>query len=528
MIHYRLREMALPLEADESCLLTHVARCLNVQATDLHDFCLVRKAIDARKKSSILRVYTVEFKVDADLELEQNQADNPCLSLITPVDDYQVPLCKHKKKVVIAGMGPAGLFAALSLCRSGAEVLLIERGKPVEERLRDVREYWRDARLNVQSNVQFGEGGAGTFSDGKLTTRINHPLVQEVLRKFVAFGAPAEILYQAKPHIGSDRLRRVLIEMRRWLLHQGVEIRYNTCLSGFIPRGAKLGAVVLDERHEEACDSLVLAIGHSARDTYEMLYDQQIALQSKAFAMGLRVEHPRELINRIQYGVGQHPQLGAAEYHLNWQDKTNGRGVYSFCMCPGGIIIGAASESGGVVVNGMSDFKRAAPFSNSALVVTVEPRDFADNSPLAGVAFQRTWEERAFAAGGATGRPPGQPLSSFLDGRSGDLRTSCQPAAVAADLATVLPAEVCQSLRRALPMFHQKMRGFVGPEAMLVGIESRTSAPLRILRNATGESPSLAGLFPAGEGAGYAGGIMSAAIDGMRSAENVVNYLNSL
>jgi len=317
MIHYRLREIALPLEADESCLLTHVARYLNVQAADLHDFRLVRKAIDARKKSSILRVYTVEFKVLSDFKLAQNQADNPFLSIITPVDDYQAPLCKQTKKVVIAGMGPAGLFAALSLCRSGAEVLLIERGKPVEERLRDVRSYWRDARLNIQSNVQFGEGGAGTFSDGKLTTRVTHPLVQEVLRKFVAFGAPAEILYQAKPHIGSDRLRRVLIEIRRWLLHQGVEIRYNTCLSGFVPRGAKLGAVVLDERHEEPCDSLVLAIGHSARDTYQMLYKQQIALQSKAFAMGLRVEHPRELINRIQYGVGQHPQLGAAEYHLN-------------------------------------------------------------------------------------------------------------------------------------------------------------------------------------------------------------------
>lgn len=528
MRHYRLREIALPLEADESVLLAHVAQCLNLNGADLHEFRLVRKAIDARKKSSILKVYTVEFKVNSELMINKKEAENPYLSLVAPAAGYRKPLCKVKKKVVIAGMGPAGLFAALSLCQSGAEVLLIERGKPVEERLRHVRDYWRDARLNIQSNVQFGEGGAGTFSDGKLTTRTNHPLVQEVLRKFVDFGAPAEIIYQAKPHIGSDRLRSVLIQMRRFLLQQGIEIRYQTRLTGLVRIASKLGAVVLNDQGEEPCDSLVLAIGHSARDTYEMLYDQQIALQSKAFAMGLRVEHPSELINRIQYGVGQHPQLGAAEYHLNWQDKTNGRGVYSFCMCPGGIIIGAASESGGVVVNGMSNFKRAAPFSNSALVVTVEPRDFADNNPMAGIAFQRTWEERAFAAGGATDRPPGQPLVSFLHGRSGDLRTSCQPAAVAADLATALPTQVCQSLRRALPMFNQKMRGFVGPEAMLVGIESRTSAPLRILRNPTGESPSLAGLFPAGEGAGYAGGIMSAAIDGMRSAENVVNYLNSL
>jgi uncharacterized FAD-dependent dehydrogenase len=528
MIHYRLREITQPLDSDESLLPLHVARSLGLNPADLHDFRLVRKAIDARKKSSILKVYTVEFKVSSDFILSQQQAENPYLSRVASVPDYQVPLCKHKKRVVIAGMGPAGLFAALSLCHSGAEVLLIERGKPVEERLRDVRDYWRGARLNLHSNVQFGEGGAGTFSDGKLTTRINHPLVQEVLRKFVEFGAPPEILYQAKPHIGSDRLRRVLIEMRRWLLHRGVEIRYHTCLSGLVSKASKLGAVVLDEQHEEPCDSLVLAIGHSARDTYQMLHSQQISMQSKAFAIGLRVEHPSELINRIQYGVSRHPQLGAAEYHLNWQDKNNGRGVYSFCMCPGGVIIGAASEMEGVVVNGMSDFKRAAPFSNSALVVTVEPGDFSGTDPLAGVAFQRTWEKRAFKAGGSTGRPPGQPLCSFLDGRSGELHTSCQPAAVEADLSSVLPAEVCQSLRRALPVFNQKMRGFVGPEAMLVGIESRTSAPLRILRNSSGESPSLAGLFPAGEGAGYAGGIMSAAIDGIRSAENVVKYLNNL
>lgn len=528
MILYRLREMTQPLDGDESLLPLQVARVLGLDSADLHDFRLVRKAIDARKKSSILVVYTVEFKVEHDISLRLQQAKNPYLCPIEPVADYQIPVCQHKKRVVIAGMGPAGLFAALSLCRSGADVLLIERGKPVEDRLRDVRDYWRGGPLNLHSNVQFGEGGAGTFSDGKLTTRINHPLVQEVLRQFVKFGAPAEILYQAKPHIGSDRLRRVMVEMRRWLLNQGVEIRYNTCLSGLVSGVSRLGAVVLDDRCEEPCDSLVLAIGHSARDTYQMLHEQHIALQSKAFAIGLRVEHPSELINRIQYGLGRHPQLGAAEYQLSWQDKSTGRGVYSFCMCPGGIIIGAASELAGVVVNGMSDFKRAAPFSNSALVVTVEPADFGGPDPLSGVEFQRTWEKRAFEAGGSTGSPPGQPLCSFLDGRSGHLHTSCQPAAVDADLSSVLPAEVCQSLRRALPMFNQKMRGFVGPEAMLVGVESRTSAPVRILRNASGESPSLAGLFPAGEGAGYAGGIMSAAIDGMRSAENVVNYLNRL
>jgi uncharacterized FAD-dependent dehydrogenase len=523
----RLREIKLHLDEDELLLPERVAQLLELEAADLRNLKLVRKGIDARRKSAILKVYTLEFEVADEPELLRRQADNPHLSLVNPPAPFTPVVCAHKRKVVVVGMGPAGLFAALSLRRSGAEVLLIERGRPVAERLKDVQAFWQGGLLNPQSNIQFGEGGAGTFSDGKLTTRINHPLVSEVLQALVDFGAPAEILWQAKPHIGSDRLRQVLVRMRKQLQDDGVEIRFSTCLTGIEQTDGRLAGAILNGDRFEACDSLLLAVGHSARDTYRMLQQERIALESKSFAIGLRVEHPLELINRIQYGVASHPQLGAAEYSLAWQDKLAGRGVYSFCMCPGGVVVNASSEPGGVVVNGMSDFKRDANWSNSALVVTVGQEDFGSDDPLAGVAFQRHWEEQAFAAAGSTGAVPGQPLLGFLHGSSGDLNTSCRPAAVAADLTQVLPVAVGESLRRALPQFERRMRGFIGPEAMLLGVETRTSAPLRILRDAEGCSVSLPGLFPAGEGAGYAGGIMSAAIDGIKTANNLASYLNT-
>ncbi len=522
----RLREIKLQLDEDEALLPERIAQQLGLEVTDLLEVKLVRKGIDARRKSAILKVYTVEFEVAAEEELLQQQAGNPCLGLAEPPQTFTPLVFKKKHRVVVVGMGPAGLFAAMTLRAGGAEVLLIERGKPVAERLKDVQSFWQGGPLNPHSNIQFGEGGAGTFSDGKLTTRINHPLVQQVLRRLVDFGAPAEICWQAKPHIGSDRLRRVLVGLRKQLQADGVEIRFSTCLTGLVCAAGQLSGAILDSDQLEPCDSLVLAVGHSARDSYRMLQEQGITLESKAFAIGLRVEHPLEQINRIQYGIKAHPQLGAADYALSWQDKEAGRGVYSFCMCPGGVIVNASSEVGGVVVNGMSDFRRDAAWSNSALVVSVGRDDFSAD-PLGGVVFQRHWEEQAFIAAGSTGAAPGQPLLGFLDGTSGDLNSSCRPAAVPADLASVLPAVVTQSLRRALPQFERRMRGFVGPDAMLVGVETRTSAPLRILRGEDGCSVSLPGLFPAGEGAGYAGGIMSAAIDGIKSANQVACYLNS-
>ncbi len=523
----RLREIKLQLEEDEVLLPGRIAQLLGLESAELHSLKLVRKGIDARRKSAILKVYTLEFEVADEKAVLCRHVDNPHLSLVEAPSPMNPVVCAQHRKVIVVGMGPAGLFAALALRRNGAEVLLIERGKPVAERLKDVQSFWRDGFLNPQSNIQFGEGGAGTFSDGKLTTRINHPLVTEVLKNLVAFGAPEEILWQAKPHIGSDRLRKVLVRMRKKLQDDGVEIRFSTCLTGIEQTGGRLAGAILNGDQFEACDSLVLAVGHSARDTYRMLQQRHIALESKSFAIGLRVEHPLEAINRIQYGIASHPQLGAAEYSLAWQDKLSGRGVYSFCMCPGGVVVNASSEHGGVVVNGMSDYNRDANWSNSALVVTVGRNDFCSGDPLAGVAFQRHWEEQAFAAAGSTGSVPGQTLLGFLNGTSGDLKTSCQPAAVAAELAQVLPAAVTESLRRALPQFEKRMRGFISPEAMLLGVETRTSAPLRILRSDEGCSVSLSGLFPAGEGAGYAGGIMSAAIDGIKTANHVTCHLNS-
>lgn len=523
----RLREIRLHLDEDEVQLPVRVARQLGLEPTDVRNLKLVRKGIDARRKSAILKVYTVEFEVDDEAALLRQQTDNPCLTRVEPPQPITPVTINHRRRIVVVGMGPAGLFSALTLSRSGAEVLLVERGRPVAERLKDVRSFWRGGPLDPESNVQFGEGGAGTFSDGKLTTRINHPLVREVLNCLVECGAPQEILWQAKPHVGSDRLRRVLVEMRRRLQTAGVEIRFSTCLTGLEHESGSLRAAILNGDRVEPCDSLVFAPGHSARDSYRMLQREGIALECKDFAIGLRVEHPLELINRIQYGQAHHPQLGAADYALTWQDRDSGRGVYSFCMCPGGVIVNSSSEPGGVVVNGMSDFGRDAAWSNSALVVTVGRADFASADPLAGVDFQRHWEEQAFLAAGATGTAPGQPLLGFLHGTSGDLVSSCRPPVVAADLSRVLPEPVCAALRRALPQFDRRMRGFVGPEAMLVGVETRTSAPLRILRGENGCSVNLSGFFPAGEGAGYAGGIMSAAIDGISSATRVAHHLNS-
>lgn len=522
----RLRELKLGLDEDEKRLQTLAAAILGLDPMDLHEFKLVRKGVDARRKTAISRVYTVEFIVDDEEGLLHSQANNPHLTRVVPPQPFVPQVCHNKGRVVVVGMGPAGLFAALTLSRAGVEVVLVERGRKVAERLKDVRVFWAGGALDPQSNTQFGEGGAGTFSDGKLTTRISHPLVGEVLRTFVDYGAPEEILWQAKPHIGSDRLRKVLVGLRQRLEAAGVQICFHTRLTDLELQADRVRGAILNGERVEPCDSLVLASGHSARDTYRMLAAHAVALEPKDFAVGLRVEHPRELINRIQYGCPAHPKLGAADYQLAWQDKTNGRGVYSFCMCPGGVVINAASEAGGVVVNGMSDYRRDAPWSNSALVVNVGKNDYPGCGPLAGMEFQCHWEEQAFRSAGACGAVPGQSLLGFLHGKGAMQATSCLPAVVETDLCEILPTQVIASLKRAMPVFERRMRGFVGPEAMLLGVETRTSAPLRILRDERGCSASHAGLYPAGEGAGYAGGIMSAAIDGIKTATQVIQELN--
>ena len=519
----KLREIALSLDENEDLLPEKIAEILSIDVVSILSWKILRKGIDARRKPNVLRVYTVEFTCTDDAAVLQQNTHLATLTVVQSAPSVDISKCSSQPQVLVAGMGPAGLFAALTLAEAGAQVCLVERGRPVAERLQDVLSFQSGGALNPESNVQFGEGGAGTFSDGKLTTRVNHPGMFRVLQQLVEFGAPEEILWQAKPHIGSDRLRAVLVTFRRHLESLGVDIRFSSRLSGFEVSNGRISGGIINGSELILCDQLILALGHSARDTYQLLADKQVALAQKAFAVGLRVEHPLELINQIQYGVKSHPQLPAADYRLAWNDPESGRGIYSFCMCPGGTVVNASSESGGIVVNGMSDYKRDACRSNSALVVSVSTDDFPSADVLAGVEFQRKWERAAYLLGGAGWHAPAQPLLEFLNGQGGTIDSSCQPSVVHADLALCLPEFVTTGLRRALPQFNRRMRGFVGPEATLIGVETRTSAPLRILRDQSGESLSHKGLFPTGEGAGYAGGIMSAAIDGMKVATTIID-----
>ncbi len=517
-----LREISLRLDEDESLLVSVVASRLGIDPGEISSWEIVRKGIDARKKPDVLRVYSVLFCCRDEAAVLARNAHLANLEIAPEQIPVVIPTLSRPSRVVVTGMGPAGLFAALTLAEAGARVTLIERGKPVAERLEEVRSFWNGGELNPESNIQFGEGGAGTFSDGKLTSRMNNPLIRTVLERLVRFGAPREILWQAKPHIGSDRLRKVLVLFREYLTELGVDIRFSTRLTGIEKHRSGIAGVIVNDREPIPCDRLVLATGHSARDIYYLLRDLGVALEQKPFAIGLRVEHPLELINQIQYGMRSHPQLPAADYRLAWNNPKTGRGVYSFCMCPGGVVVNASSETGRLVVNGMSDFRRDAPYSNSALVVSVTTADFKDSDVCAGIRFQRRWEEAAFRAGGGNWRAPAQSVSEFLTGRGRLRQTSCLPEVAHADLERCLPAFVSRELRAALPHFERKMKGFVSQEATLIGVETRTSAPVRIVRRDNGESPSCAGLYPAGEGAGYAGGIMSAAVDGIRAATAVI------
>ena len=521
----QLREVALDLDEDEVLLPARVAAELGLECFQLKGFQVVRRGIDARRKPRVLRIFSVVFEVADEAALLERQSGNRRLSRWKPPMLPEIQPLGVCQRVLVAGMGPAGLFAALSLARYGLQVTLIERGEAVEKRVPAVNRFHAGGPFDPVSNIQFGEGGAGTFSDGKLNTRVKHPWSAYVLRTLVDFGAGEEILTQAKPHVGSDRLR--LINFRRELQRLGVEIRFGTRLTDLLFAGGRLRGAVLDEQEEFLCDSLVLATGHSARDTYGMLAERGVALESKPFAVGLRVEHPAELINFIQYGHCRHPRLPTAEYALTYNDPDSKRGIYSFCMCPGGEVVLAASEAGGVVVNGMSNRMRNGPYSNSALVVAVRPDDFDSADPLAGVRFQRRWEEAAFIAGGEGYRAPAQNLLAFLGRGNGPLNSSCRPGVREWDLHQVLPPFISTGLSRALPHFDRRMRGFISAEATLVGVETRTSAPLRILRQADGQALHRPGLYPAGEGAGYAGGIMSAALDGLKVAEQIAVTANN-
>lgn len=521
------RNLTLTPSEGEDTLRSLAAAQTGLNVADLLDFRIIRKGIDARRKPRVKLIYTVSFTV-RDVEalcaritacpgLEWQAESSPVLLL--PV--------RSQARIIIAGTGPAGLFTALRLAEYGLTATIIERGEPVEQRALDVQRFWKEGRLAPQSNVQFGEGGAGTFSDGKLTCRSKDALVPWVLERLVNFGAPPEVRYLAKPHIGTDRLRQVVSSIRRHLLAKGFKINFGSRLSDIETNNNRISAIVVNDSDELPCDLLILATGHSARDTYELLEKRGVALERKPFAMGLRVEHPQELIDLIQYGASRHPNLPAADYSVAWNNQSSGRSAYSFCMCPGGVVVAGASEEGGVVTNGMSGQLRNSPFANSALVVNVKIEDFGGSGPLAGIRFQRHWEHQAFIAGGGGYRAPAQNLLAFmrLPGQ-GQASATYRPGISETELDRVLPPFIISTLREGIVDFNNKLRGFVTSEATLVGIESRTSAPVRILRGAQYESTGLQGLYPAGEGAGYAGGIMSSAIDGIKIADSIAAKLS--
>ncbi len=519
------RNLTLTIDDSEENLPLILAAKLAVDVASLNDILIIRKAVDARKKQNIKLVYTVSFTSDA--LLQKKVGADPALEWQPDVVPDTVAPLRSAKRIVIVGSGPAGLFAALRLAQYGLTATIIERGEPVELRALAVQQFWKNGLLDPESNVQFGEGGAGTFSDGKLTCRSKDRLVPWVLEHLISFGAQPELRYLAKPHIGTDRLRIVISAIRKHLLDHGFTVRFGCRMTDLKVVGGKIVSVVVNQNEELDCDQLILAVGHSARDTYEMLEQRQIPLQRKPFAMGLRVEHPQELINRIQYGASRHPALPVADYAVTWNNSTTGRSAYSFCMCPGGVVVAGASEVGGVVTNGMSGQLRNSPFANSALVVNVREADFEGAGPLAGIRLQRKWERQAFTAGGGGYCAPAQNLIEFLGlPRKGAARTSYRPGILEADLGSVLPPFIVDTLREGIVDFNRRLKGFITSEATLVGIESRTSSPVRILRDASSESLGVTGLFPAGEGAGYAGGIMSSAVDGAKIADIIAERVS--
>ena len=528
----RLTEVKLPLDHAEGAIRAAILQRLGISAKELVNYAIFRRGQDARKKSAIYFVYTLDVELSNEAEVLQRMQGMPHVRPAPDIDYRfvaQAPGWMNSRPIVI-GTGPCGILAGLVLAQMGFRPIILERGKAVRERTQDTFGLWRQGKLNPESNVQFGEGGAGTFSDGKLHSQIKDPrhYGRKVLTEFVRAGAPPEILYVSKPHIGTFRLVGMVETMRATIEALGGEIRFQSKVTDIIIEshadGRQVRGVVLASGEQIAGDHVVLAVGHSARDTFEMLNERGVCLEAKPFSIGFRVEHPQSLIDRARFGAyAGNPLLGAADYKLV-HHCANGRSVYSFCMCPGGTVVAAASEPGCVVTNGMSQYSRNERNANSGIVVGITPQDYP-GGPLAGIAFQRQWEERAFELGGKNYHAPGQLLGDFMVGRVstelGSVIPSYTPGVHLTDLSSALPVYAIEAIREALPAFDKQIKGFALHDAVFTAVETRTSSPVSIKRRADFQSMNTSGLYPAGEGAGYAGGILSAAVDGIQVAEAV-------
>ncbi|MBZ4688617.1 MAG: monooxygenase FAD-binding protein [Clostridiales bacterium] len=524
----KVPEIQLGLDEKIEKLPEKAALKLGINPQKIIDWEIDKKAIDARRKNKVCFAYTLILDLDLK-ELPPKAKSNPKIS---PAKELYFPnIIKGSSQLinspVVVGTGPTGLFAALLLAKNGYKPLVIERGRKVHQRKEDVEKFWQTGELNPESNVQFGEGGAGTFSDGKLTTRIKDRRVRLAIEYLLEAGAPKEIAYYSKPHVGTDNLRSIVKNMREEINRLGGKVLFESKLTDLFVEKGKIQGVEINSSHYIPAQVVIMAVGHSARDTYRLLYDKGVRMQAKPFAIGLRVEHPQHMIDYAQYGkFAGHPRLGAADYHLTYRNKEIGRSAYTFCMCPGGYVIGASSEEGHLAVNGMSNYKRDSGIANSAVVVTVGEKDYSYDHPLAGMEFQRKLEKKAYELGGGNFRAPVQSVADFIGNREGSLPEgalySYKPGVKVINLRKYLPEEIGTVLAEALQNWDRKIKGFASEKAVLTAVETRTSAPLRILRNDQIEALDIGGLYPAGEGAGYAGGIVSSAVDGLRTAQAVM------
>jgi len=530
----RLTNIQLALDHDDQAMASAVLDRLSITAEDLVSIHTHKRGYDARKKTNITLIYTLDVETTHNESLIEKFAEHQLVKA-TPDMSYQfvanAPADCQERPVVI-GFGPCGLLAGLVLAQMGYKPIILDRGKEVRERTKDTFGFWRKKILNTESNVQFGEGGAGTFSDGKLYSQVKDPnhYGRKVLTEFVASGAPDEIMFVSKPHVGTFRLVTMVEQIRAKIIELGGEIRFSARVDGVHIDSGQITGVVLADGEVIHSRHIALAIGHSARDTFQMLYDSKVYIEAKPFSVGFRIEHPQSVIDKARFGknVGN-PILGAADYKLVHHCKS-GRSVYSFCMCPGGTVVAAASEEHGVVTNGMSQYSRAERNANSAIVVGIDPSDYPGN-PLAGIDFQRALERNAYVLGGSNYDAPAQKVGNFLKGTSsetvGGVVPSFQPGVKLTDLSKALPDFCIEAIREAIPVFNRKIKGFALEDALLTGVETRTSAPICIKRGKDFQSVNTQGLYPAGEGAGYAGGILSAAIDGIKVAEAMALSINT-